>query len=190
MAETSIVIQRKTLNTSPDARLNSYDHHSRAPWLEGTGYLTPLYLYHREQALLPFHVAHWMTSGVEPRMLAQPSWIIDVSRDQIEGLLTLAAKIDYNRDKHGEIWAELSDIVQSFPYLPWSTTGHFVRMSSCSFKDLDHRFLKATYGIRGAMLKLVHSKATEHSLLNLLDREDFVLDNKLNVFPFIPNSIR
>lgn len=126
-----------------------------------------------------------MTPGVEQRMLAQPSWIVDMSRDQIEGLLTLTAKIDYNREKHGEIWAELSEIGQSFPDLPWSTTGYFVRMSSCGFKDLDDRFLKASYGMRGAMLKLVHSRATIHALPNLLDCEDFVLDNKLYVFLYI-----
>ncbi|KAI9055429.1 hypothetical protein LZ554_000383 [Drepanopeziza brunnea f. sp. 'monogermtubi'] len=55
--EPKIIIGRRPLRTSPDDRVNAYNHHSLAPWLGETGILTPLYFYRRAQEIQPFNVA-------------------------------------------------------------------------------------------------------------------------------------
>ena len=148
MAATEIIIERLPLRTSPEDRLNSYNHHALAPWLAETGYITPLYLHQREALRTPFNMARWLTPAVEKHMLAKPGRILQLTPEQIKTLLTAAAISDYGENEYDTVNKLLRDLANEFGsrplpepqcncFPPETAETFFVRMSTCSPKDAD-----------------------------------------------------
>ncbi|ORY71657.1 uncharacterized protein BCR38DRAFT_470566 [Pseudomassariella vexata] len=183
MATDDVVIQRMPLRTSPEDRLNSYNHHSLAPWLENTGYLTPLFLYHRERALDEFNMGRWLSLHVEKHMLRSPLTVLNLSKIQLQELLALVAKTDYGKTIPTDE-TSLQSLSNEFS-LPSEIprSGFFVRMSHCSPKDADKGDLKPVFTISEALIKIISSKRTVQALLRLLSAPDET-DNKIYLFPY------
>jgi hypothetical protein len=179
-----IDVQRVPLDTEPTARLNSYNHHSLAPWLAKTGYLTPLYFQRRTKALEPYYMAHCITAKVKKHMLQRPAAEIELSPHDIESLLGIAAACEYDMPKVRKFWRALEQIAAKLPDVSSTSTGYFVRTSCCSPKDVDDGNLKAVYSVRGALTKLVCSKRTVSALLEMYQRKT-TIDNKVYYFPYM-----
>lgn len=189
--QTPVVIQRRPLNTSPSARLNSYNHHALAPWLEQTGYLTPSYLHKREQEIAPFNMGRWLTPRIQECMLNPPAATHHLLKDEVRRLPEVAAELNYNmvEAEKSEALSELAaEMEQKTKGLQNATSaGYFVRTSHCSPKDADGVNLQPVNNMREALVKLVSSKRTIQALLSLfyqLIQDANFWDNQLYFFPY------
>ncbi|KAK1541076.1 hypothetical protein CPAR01_07065 [Colletotrichum paranaense] len=189
--QTPMVIQRRPLNTSPSARLNSYNHHALAPWLAETGYLTPSYLARREQEIAPFNMGRWLTPQIQECMLNQPATIQHFTKDEVRQLLEVAAELNFDTAKAeksdglSELAAEMEQKTKGHPDA--TSAGYFIRTSHCSPKDADGGNLQPVNNIREALVKLVSSKRTVQALLSLfyqLSQDANSPDNQLYFFPY------
>ncbi|KXH67668.1 hypothetical protein CSAL01_08702 [Colletotrichum salicis] len=133
-----VAIQRRPLNTSPSARLNSYNHHALAPWLEHTGYLTTLYLNRREQEIAPFNMGRWLTPRIQECMLNPPAAIHHLAKDEIRRLLEIAAELNYDISKAeksetlGVLAAEMEQRTEVFHSRRlWSRIAPDLDLKSC-----------------------------------------------------------
>lgn len=194
-----MIIQRKTLNTSPSARLNSYNRHALAPWLQETGYLTPKYFYLRDRALEPFNMGSWLSPTIQKHLLRPASLVVELSPSEISSLLEIAADAEYNVDAatqdprlHGLSQRMKSARPQlTIPDLSAVDieAGFFIRMSPCSPKDVDGGNPQPVRSIIEALTKLVASKRTVASLLRLHNQANDCtttesLNSKLFFFPY------
>mgnify|MGYP001326482380 CR=1 FL=1 len=107
MISDNILIGRRPLRTSPEDRVNAYNHHSHAPWLAETGILTPLYFHRRAQEIRPFNMARWISPpAVAKDMLRQPSVILEFSPEHLEVLLRSAAISRYGAKENLDLVKE------------------------------------------------------------------------------------
>lgn len=189
----TIAIQRLPLNISPSARINSYNHHALAPWLEQTGYLTPLYFFYRERALGQYDMARWLVPAIRNSfMLTKPSAIIELPTSVVEKLLSIASKIGQDRVPIERFSYSLHYIAATLPQPEMVPEGgFFVRLSKCSPKDVDGGNQKPVFTIYEALMKLVASKRARIAFRQLAhgDNEDQV-DNKLYLFPYVTDLDR
>lgn len=204
MAQVSpITIQRMPLRIASDDRLNSYNHHALAPWLAETGYLTPLFLHRRQRALDAFNMARVMSPRLADWMLARPAAVLQLSREQIERLLGVAARTEYGTrvgagedtalraiadELAGALAVEKDDATAPLP--DPGPDGFFVRMSHCSPKDADGGDLLPVFSIREALGKIIASRRTVHTLISLCVPPsgcdaDIAVDGKIYLFPYV-----
>lgn len=187
----NVIIQRRPLDTSPSARLNSYNHHALAPWLSETGYLTPQYLFRREKEITPFNMGRWLSPQIQEFMLDPPVAIHNLSKNEVRKLLEIASETNYDTrlaEKNESIALlakEMDTRVQGLDTNP--PRGYFIRMSHCSPKDADGGNLEAVFDMHQALVKLVVSKRTVQALLTLFysySATEEVADNQLYFFPY------
>lgn len=170
--------------TAPTARLNAYNRHALAPWIEETGYITPLYLHRREQERLPFNMGRWLNKAVSECMLYAPTLVLRLDDTVVKQLLEIAARCQYSVEKAKKHTEELSRIAKNFPALPASQSGYFIRLSESSPKDVDDGDLLAVHTISEALQKLVCSKRSVQALLALHADGEATIDNQLYFFPY------
>ncbi|KAF4908137.1 hypothetical protein CGCF415_v006770 [Colletotrichum fructicola] len=166
--ESAVIIERRPLDTSPAARLNSYNHHALAPWLEETGYLTPLFLHKRKKEIAPCNMGPWLSPAIRLHMLHPPVAVHRLSQTEVVALLEVASEVQHDVTK-----AESIDRLQSLacrinetmggfgknpPPPPPPPPRYFVRMGHCSPKDADAGTLRPVFTIKDALVKLVSSK--------------------------------
>ncbi|KAE9582603.1 hypothetical protein CGMCC3_g1639 [Colletotrichum fructicola] len=158
--ESAVIIERRPLDTSPAARLNSYNHHALAPWLEETGYLTPLFLHKRKKEIAPCNMGPWLSPAIRLHMLHPPVAVHRLSQTEVVALLEVASEVQHDVTK-----AESIDRLQSLACrinetmgLRQEPQGYFVRMGHCSPKDADAGTLRPVFTIKDALVKLVSSK--------------------------------
>lgn len=169
--ESAVIIERRPIDTSPAARLNSYNHHALAPWLEETGYLKPLFLNKREKEIVACNMGQRLSPAIQRHMLHPPVAVHRLSKTEVVTLLEVASEVQHDVTK-----AESTDRLQSLAcridanldgFGKNSSQGYFVRMSHCSPKDADGGTLRPVFTIKDAIVKLVSSKRTVQALLNL-----------------------
>ncbi|CAI0645924.1 unnamed protein product [Colletotrichum noveboracense] len=142
--ESAVIIERRPLDTSPAARLNSYNHHTLAPWLKETGYLTPLFLHKRQKEIAPCNMGQWLSQGIQRHMLHAPVAIHRLSvQEEVAAMLDVALEVQINATMGG--------------FGKNSPLGYFVRMSHCSPKDADAGTLRTVFTIKEALVKLASS---------------------------------
>ncbi|KAL2070987.1 hypothetical protein VTL71DRAFT_14013 [Oculimacula yallundae] len=186
MTPENILIGRRPLRTSPQDRVNAYNHHALAPWLAETGILTPLYFHRRAQEIRPFNMARWITPpAVGKHMLRRPTVVLDFTPEQLQRLLRAAAVSKYGiAEKVHLVSTDLEKMANELGDLgKVSSEGFFVRVSNCSLKDADDGNQKPLYTIYSALLKIISSKRAVHSLLDLQSESDTV-DHKIFFFPY------
>ncbi|KAF4921956.1 hypothetical protein CGCVW01_v005611 [Colletotrichum viniferum] len=163
--ESAVVIERRPLDTSPAAPLNSYNHHALAPWVEETGYLTPLFLHRREKEIAPCNMGQWLSPACQRHM--QPCCIrqllsTDCPRRKslhysrlLRKRSTTCQRQKRTRDSKslaGSINANLDGFGKN------SSQGYFVRMSHCSPKDADAGTLRPVFTIKDALVLDVYAE--------------------------------
>jgi hypothetical protein len=184
MATASIRVERHPLRLSREVRLNSYNHHALSPWLAETGFLTPLYFHHRENALQAFNMARWMTPEVSKWMLHSPALVLEFNEEHLRKMITLAAETDYGKDLSEWSREALENLTLEFPQLEnVPESGYFVRMSGCSLKDADNGNQKPIFSLYDTFLKIISSKRSVTFLLAFLAQEDKI-DYNIFFFPY------
>ncbi|KAF5498483.1 hypothetical protein CGCF413_v007611 [Colletotrichum fructicola] len=118
--ESAVIIERRPLDTSPAARLNSYNHHALAPWLEETGYLTPLFLHKRKKEIAPCNMGPWLSPAIRLHMLHPPVAVHRLSQTEVVALLEVASEVQHDVTK-----AESIDRLQSLACRINETMGGF-----------------------------------------------------------------
>ncbi|KAI8209243.1 hypothetical protein K4K52_000679 [Colletotrichum sp. SAR 10_76] len=169
--ESAVIIERRPLDTSPAARLNSYNHHALAPWLEETGYLTPLFFHKTEKEIAPCNMGQWLSPAIQRHMLHPPVAVHRLSKTEVVALLEVASEVQYDMSSP-EQSARLQSLAVRIKetmdvFGKTSPQGYFVRRSHCSPKDADGGTLRPVFTIKDAIVKLVSSKRTVQALLNL-----------------------